>query len=110
MRPCKNRVHQERELSRNAASPSYILTVLHREEAVFYKVDAKNGSIIEGVPLHSSGGREEKSHWMMPVLAKRVTFTEETLVAGGIKSPYYYPSPLKATPLAGLTKSTLFWA
>ncbi len=63
--------------------------VLHREDAYSYKVDAKNGSIIEAY------------HFILLVDAKKialddagvsekVTFTEETLVAGGIKSPYYY--------------------
>ena len=54
-----------------------------------YKVDAKDGSIMEAyhfilladakkIALDDAG------------VSEKVTFTEETLVAGGIKSPYYY--------------------
>ena len=54
-----------------------------------YKVDAKNGNIMEALPLHS-GWRTKKIALDDAGVSEKVTFTEETLVAGGIKSPYYY--------------------
>ena len=69
-----------------------IITTAAKEKeisAVADKVDAKNGSIMEAyhfilladakkIALDDAG------------VSEKVTFTEETLVAGGIKSPYYY--------------------
>ena len=82
-------VFTREELSRNQGKPCYILEFYTAKKQYSYKVDAKNGSIIEAyhfilladakkIALDDAG------------VSEKVTFTEETLVAGGIKSPYYY--------------------
>ena len=82
-------VFTREELNRNQGKPCYILEFYTAKKQYSYKVDAKNGSIIEAyhfilladakkIALDDAGGSE------------KVIFTEETLVAGGIKSPYYY--------------------
>ena len=81
-------VFTREELSRNSGKPCYILEFYTAKKQYSYKVDAKDGSIIEAyhfilladakkVALDDAG------------VSEKVTFTEETLVAGGIKSPYY---------------------
>jgi len=76
-------------LSRNSGKPCYILEFYTAKKQYSYKVDAKNGSIMEAyhfilladakkIALDDAG------------VSEKVTFTEETLVAGGIKSPYYF--------------------
>ena len=81
-------VFTREELSRNSGKPCYILEFYTAKKQYSYKVDAKNGSIIEAyhfilladakkIALDDAG------------VSEKVTFTEETLVAGGIKSPYY---------------------
>ena len=66
----------------------YILEFYTAKKQYSYKVDAKNGSIMEAyhfilladakkIALDDAG------------VSEKVTFTEETLVAGGIKTPYY---------------------
>ena len=82
-------VFTREELSRNQGKPCYILEFYTAKKQYSYKVDAKNGSIMEAyhfilladakkIALDDAG------------VSEKVTFTEETLVAGGIKSPYYY--------------------
>ena len=82
-------VFTREELNRNSGKPCYILEFYTAKKQYSYKVDAKNGSIIEAY------------HFILLADAKKITlddagvsekviFTEETLVAGGIKSPYYY--------------------
>ena len=82
-------VFTREELSRNSGKPCYILEFYTAKKQYSYKVDAKDGSIMEAY------------HFILLADAKKialedagvseiVTFTEETLVAGGIKSPYYY--------------------
>ena len=82
-------VFTREELSRNQGKPCYILEFYTAKKQYSYKVDAKNGSIIEAyhfilladakkIALDDAG------------VSEKVIFTEETLVAGGIKSPYYY--------------------
>ena len=82
-------VFTREELSRNSGKPCYILEFYTAKKQYSYKVDAKNGSIIEAyhfilladakkIALDDAG------------VSEKVTFTEETLVAGGIKTPYYY--------------------
>ena len=81
-------VFTREELSRNSGKPCYILEFYTAKKQYSYKVDAKNGSIMEAyhfilladakkIALDDAGVNE------------KVTFTEETLVAGGIKTPYY---------------------
>ena len=82
-------VFTREELNRNSGKPCYILEFYTAKKQYSYKVDAKNGSIIEAyhfilladakkIALDDAG------------VSEKVTFTEETLVAGGIKTPYYY--------------------
>ena len=82
-------VFTREELSRNQGKPCYILEFYTAKKQYSYKVDAKDGSIIEAyhfilladakkIALDDAG------------VSEKVIFTEETLVAGGIKSPYYY--------------------
>ena len=82
-------VFTREELNRNSGKPCYILEFYTAKKQYSYKVDAKNGNIMEAyhfilladakkIALDDAGVNE------------KVTFTEETLVAGGIKSPYYY--------------------
>ena len=82
-------VFTREELNRNQGKPCYILEFYTSKKQYSYKVDAKNGSIMEAyhfilladakkIALDDAG------------VSEKVTFTEETLVAGGIKSPYYY--------------------
>ena len=82
-------VFTREELSRNSGKPCYILEFYTAKKQYSYKVDAKNGSIMEAyhfilladakkIALDDAG------------VSEKVIFTEETLVAGGIKSPYYY--------------------
>ena len=82
-------VFTREELNRNSGKPCYILEFYTAKKQYSYKVDAKNGSIMEAyhfilladakkIALDDAG------------VSEKVTFTEETLVAGGIKSPYYF--------------------
>ena len=82
-------VFTREELSRNSGKPCYILEFYTAKKQYSYKVDAKDGSIMEAyhfilladakkIALDDAG------------VSEKVTFTVETLVAGGIKSPYYY--------------------
>ena len=82
-------VFTREDLNRNSGKPCYILEFYTAKKQYSYKVDAKNGSIMEAyhfilladakkIALDDAG------------VSEKVTFTEETLVAGGIKSPYYY--------------------
>ena len=81
-------VFTREELSRNQGKPCYILEFYTAKKQYSYKVDAKDGSIMEAyhfilladakkIALDDAG------------VSEKVTFTEETLVAGGIKTPYY---------------------
>ena len=81
-------VFTREELNRNSGKPCYILEFYTAKKQYSYKVDAKNGSIMEAyhfilladakkIALDDAG------------VSEKVTFTEEALVAGGIKSPYY---------------------
>ena len=82
-------VFTREELNRNQGKPCYILEFYTAKKQYSYKVDAKNGNIMEAyhfilladakkIALDDAG------------VSEKVIFTEETLVAGGIKSPYYY--------------------
>ena len=82
-------VFTREELNRNSGKPCYILKFYTAKKQYSYKVDAKDGSIMEAY------------HFILLADAKKialddagvdvkVVFTTEELVAGGIKSPYYY--------------------
>ena len=82
-------VFTREELNRNQGKPCYLLEFYTGTNQYHYQIDAKTGSIIyagrfitladaKKIALDDAG------------VSEKVTFTEETLVAGGIKSPYYY--------------------
>ena len=82
-------VFTREELSRNQGKPCYLLEFYTGTNQYFYQIDAKSGSIIyagkfitlseaKKIALDDAGCKD------------KVSFTEETLVASGIKSPYYY--------------------
>ena len=82
-------VFTREELSRNSGKPCYILEFYTAEKQYSYKVDAKNGSIIEAYHFILLADAKKIALDDAGVNVK-VVFTTEELVAGGIKSPYYY--------------------
>ena len=82
-------VFTREELNRNQGKPCYLLEFYTAKKQYSYKVDAKNGSIME--TYHFILLADAKKIALDDAgVSEKVTFTEETLVAGGIKSPYYY--------------------
>ena len=82
-------VFTREELNRNSGKPCYILEFYTAKKQYSYKVDAKNGNIMEA--YHFILLADAKKIVLDDAgVSEKVTFTEETLVAGGIKSPYYY--------------------
>ena len=82
-------VFTREELSRNSGKPCYILEFYTAKKQYSYKVDAKNGSIIEAYHFILLADAKKIALDDAGVNVK-VVFTTEDLVAGGIKSPYYY--------------------
>ena len=82
-------VFTREELSRNSGKPCYILEFYTAKKQYSYKVDAKNGSIIEAYHFILLADAKKIALDDAEVNVK-VVFTTEELVAGGIKSPYYY--------------------
>ena len=82
-------VFTREELSRNQGKPCYILEFYTAKKQYSYKVDAKNGSIIEAYHFILLADAKKIALDDAGVNVKVVFMTEE-LVAGGIKSPYYY--------------------
>ena len=82
-------VFTREELSRNSGKPCYILEFYTAKKQYSYKVDAKSGSIIEAYHFILLADAKKIALDDAGVNGK-VVFTTEELVAGGIKSPYYY--------------------
>ena len=82
-------VFTREELNRNSGKPCYILEFYTAKKQYSYKVDAKNGSIIEAYHFILLADAKKIALDDAGVNVK-VVFTTEELVAGGIKSPYYY--------------------
>ncbi len=82
-------VFTREELSRNSGKPYYILEFYTAKKQYSYKVGAKNGSIIEAYHFILLADAKKIALDDAGVNVK-VVFTTEDLVAGGIKSPYYY--------------------
>ena len=82
-------VFTREELSRNSGKPCYILEFYTAKKQYSYKVDAKNGSIIEAYHFILLADAKKIALDDAGVNVKAV-FTTEELVAGGIKSLYYY--------------------
>lgn len=82
-------VFTREELSRNSGKPCYILEFYTAKKQYSYKVDAKNGNIMEAYHFILLADAKKIALDDAGVNGK-VVFTTEELVAGGIKSPYYY--------------------
>lgn len=82
-------VFTREELNRNSGKPCYILEFYTAKKQYSYKVDAKDGSIIEAYHFILLADAKKIALDDAGVNVK-VVFTTEELVAGGIKSPYYY--------------------
>ena len=82
-------VFTREELNRNSGKPCYILEFYTAKKQYSYKVDAKNGSIMEAYHFILLADAKKIALDDAGVHVK-VVFTTEELVAGGIKSPYYY--------------------
>ena len=82
-------VFTREELSRNSGKPCYILEFYTAKKQYSYKVDAKNGSIIEAYHFILLADAKKIALDDAGVNVK-VVFTTEELVADGIKSPHYY--------------------
>ena len=76
------------ELNRNSGKPCYILEFYTAKKQYSYKVDAKNGSIMEAYHFILLADAKKIALDDAGVNGK-VVFTTEELVAGGIKTPYY---------------------
>ena len=81
-------VFTREELSRNSGKPCYILEFYTAKKQYSYKVDAKDGSIIEAYHFILLADAKKIALDDAGVNGK-VVFTTEELVAGGIKTPYY---------------------
>ena len=81
-------VFTREELSRNQGKPCYLLEFYTGTNQYFYQIDAKSGSIIYAGKFITLS-EAKKIALDDAGVSEKVTFTEETLVAGGIKSPYY---------------------
>ena len=82
-------VFTREELNRNSGKPCYILEFYTAKKQYSYKVDAKDGSIMEAYHFILLADAKKIALDDAGVNVK-VVFTTEDLVAGGIKSPYYY--------------------
>ena len=82
-------VFTREELNRNQGKPCYILEFYTAKKQYSYKVDAKNGNIMEAYHFILLADAKKIALDDAGVNVK-VVFTTEELVAGGIKSPYYY--------------------
>ena len=82
-------VFTREELNRNSGKPCYILEFYTAKKQYSYKVDAKNGNIMEAYHFILLADAKKIALDDAGVNVK-VVFTTEELVAGGIKSPYYY--------------------
>ena len=82
-------VFTREELSRNQGKPCYLLEFYTGTNQYFYQIDAKTGSIIYAGRFITLADAKKIALDDAGVNVK-VVFTTEELVAGGIKSPYYY--------------------
>ena len=76
------------ELSRNQGKPCYILEFYTGTNQYYYQIDAKNGNIIIAEKFITLA-EAKKIAINDAQCPNKVTFIEESLVAGGIKTPYY---------------------
>ena len=76
------------ELSRNSGKPCYLLEFYTGTNQYFYQIDAKSGSIIYAGKFITLS-EAKKIALDDAGCTDKVSITEETLVSGGIKTPYY---------------------
>ena len=76
------------ELSRNKGRPCYLLDFYTGENQYHYEIDAKTGEIIYG-RKYILLAEAKKIAVDDAGCTEKVTFAEEELVDGGIKTPYY---------------------
>ena len=76
------------ELNRNQGKPCYILEFYTGTNQYFYQIDAKSGSIIYAGKFITLA-QAKKIALDDAGCMDKVSFTEEILVSGGIKTPYY---------------------
>ena len=77
------------ELSRNKGRPCYLLDFYTGENQYHYEIDAKTGEVIYG-RRYILLAEAKKIAVDDAGCTEKVTFTEEELVDGGIKTPYYW--------------------
>lgn len=77
------------ELSRNKGRPCYILEFYTVENQYHYEIDAKTGEVIYG-RKYILLTEAKKIAVDDAECSDKVTFLEEELVDGGIKTPYYH--------------------
>ena len=82
-------VFTREELNRNQGKPCYLLEFYTGTNQYHYQIDAKTGSIIYAGRFITLADAKKIALDDAGVNVK-VVFTTEDLVAGGIKSPYYY--------------------
>ena len=82
-------VFTREELSRNQGRPCWILEFYTSKFEYVYKIDAKTGEIIY-FDYHIDILKAKKIAIDDAGCDGKVTFTEEKLVSGGIKTPYYH--------------------
>ena len=82
-------VFTKEELSRNQGRPCWVLEFHTGKYSYVYKIDAKTGEIIH-FDYHMDILKAKKIAIDDAGCDGKVTFTEEKLVSGGIKTPYYH--------------------
>ena len=82
-------VFTKEELNRNQGRPCWVLEFHTGKYSYVYKIDAKTGEIIY-FDYHMDILKAKKIAIDDAGCDGKVTFTEEKLVSGGIKTPYYH--------------------
>ena len=84
-------IFTKEELSRNQGQPCWILEFYTKKYQYSYKIDAKTGEILFRTRYISmSRAKEVALQDSNCQDIQKIVFTVEMLVAGGIKTPYYY--------------------
>ena len=81
-------VFTKEELIQLLNKPCYVFEFYTGTNQYYYQIDAKNGNIISAEKFITLA-EAKKIAINDAQCPNKVTFTEETLVAGGIKTPYY---------------------
>ncbi len=81
-------VFTREELSRNQGRPCWVLEFYTAQYQYSYKIDAKTGEVIYS-EYHIDIRKAKEIAISDAGCTEKVVFTEEKLVSGGIKTPYY---------------------